>query len=165
MRLRCGALTGGLFMSACFCMFAVIFGALIAGDFQDYLASGNWNTASGEVISSTLQSSTDSEGDTTYRAYVTYFYFAGDERLENDRVSFGDSIYTGSRDSAQETLDKYSPGTSIEVYYDPNNPLDAVIERNLASTMYIFGGVACLGVFISIGALLFAIFRMARGVS
>lgn len=149
---------GGCMFTLFSLVFAAIFGGLSYSNAQDYWASSQWSKGQGQVISGELLSQTDSEGDTSYRALVTYFYYAGDQRMTHDRVRFGDSIYSG-RGSAQDTLDKYPPETAITVYYDPDDPQNAVIERTLTTGIWGFMAVGVGGVVFAILGVIFGILR------
>jgi hypothetical protein len=154
---------GNCFLTIFLLIFGAAFGGLSYGTLRDYWASGNWSVAQGQVISAEMQSQTDSEGDTTYRAYVTYFYYAGDQRLTHDRVKFGDSIYSGSYDTAQDTLNKYPPETAIQVYYDPQNPQNAVIERTITTGGMLFAAVGVGSVLMSLLVFLWTVIRPILG--
>lgn len=125
------------------CILGVVFTALAQGDLRDYLRSGGWATANGEVISSRVIESTSDDGGSTYRPEVTYFFFANDRRYTGNRLYFGDSI-SSSGGGAQDKVDEYPPGRAIDVRYDPSDPGESVVERRLSLGLIAFGVVGVL---------------------
>jgi Protein of unknown function (DUF3592) len=168
--LRFGSVGLGCLVSLCICLCGAGFAVFAIGDFQDYQDSANWKTASGEVLSSEIEesTSTDSNGttSTTYRAAISYRYFVNDTEFTGDRVRFGDDIYSGSRSSAQETADKYSVGTQIDVLYDPDDPSNSVVERDLTGGLQAFlaigGGFMLCAVVMFIGLVFVMPFLISR---
>jgi hypothetical protein len=63
----------------------------------------------------------------SHRAIVTYSYeVAGKERVSH-RVFFDDDQFrTG--DDARDRVRKYEPGSVVQVFYDPQDPSNAVLE-------------------------------------
>jgi hypothetical protein len=143
---------GKIVTGGCGCFFAPLFtlcfGAIFLlvaqGDLRDYVNSNGWGTAEGEVISSRVIVSTDSEGDDTYRPEVNYFYYVGDDRYTGNRLYFGNSI-SSSGGGAQDKVNEYSPGRAINVRYDPDNPGDSVVERRLSLPLIIFAVIGIGG--------------------
>ena len=59
---------------------------------------------------------------------------------------------------AKETIARYPVGTSVPVYYDPANPSEAVIERDMPAFVHsVWGIVAVLTAAILFGAWWFLI--------
>lgn len=127
--------------AACFCLFGGVFVAISAGNLQDYYASESWKTTSGVVISSQVQTNRDSDGSDTYRAHITYEYTANDRRYTHDRLQFGDDIYSSGKSGKEKKVAEYPPGREIIVYYDPENPQSAVVERELTTGIKIFTAI------------------------
>jgi hypothetical protein len=157
--LRFGSVSLGLVVAGCICLCGLCVGAIVIGDFQDYRDSATWKKTQGEVLSAQVQESTNTDTDgrtsTTYRPFITYRYFVGDQEYLGDRLRFGGSIYTSDRSGAENTVRQYTPGTVIDVYYDPDNPEDAVVERDLSSGLVAFLAVA--GVFLLCAVIVFVL--------
>ena len=103
----------------------------------------SWPTTPGTIVSSELTSSTDSDGDTTYRTEVSYTYDAMGRAFTGDKIAFG---YAGSSGYAfhSEIHDALSENTQVAVRYDPRNPERAVLSFGLNQSiifMLIFGTV------------------------
>ena len=94
-----------------------------------------------------ISRSHDSDGgtSTSYYPRVTYEYEVLGHRYRGDRVNFGSAIGYGEPNTAQAVVDRYLPGNNIRVYYNPNNPGEAVLERTAGSSSRI---LIWVGIFI-----------------
>lgn len=110
----------------------------------------NWPATSGKVLAARMieSTSTDSDGDssTTYRAHVQYEYEVMGASYTNDKVNVGMVVSTSSTKKAQETLARYPVGSTVKVYYDPNNPADSVLEQKASSNLTLILGIIFLGI-------------------
>ncbi len=101
-------------------------------------ASQTWPSVMGKVTASSVEVSTSSDSDggtsTSYYPAVTYDYEVLGHRYSSNRVVFGFRVGSGNRAQAQTVVDRYIPGNSIRVYYNPNNPGEAVLERTSQSS-------------------------------
>lgn len=82
----------------------------------------NWSSTTGVVIRSELKSSNSDKGR-RYRAEVEYRYKVNGETYVSDCVSPGRSA-----PSPEGRVNAYREGKRIKVYYDPENPMDAVLD-------------------------------------
>ena len=143
------------------CIFGAVFTLIAQGDMRDYLGSRSWVTADGEVVSSRLISSTDSDGDTTHRPQVDYFFYVGDERWTGNRLYFGDDI-SSSGGGAQKKVDEYPPGRAIKVSYDPDDPTESVVERRVSTALIIFSAIGIVALLATPITLILAVFGLLR---
>lgn len=143
-------------------MFVGIFLVFGLGDLLDYRESNTWIATQGEILNSTLMTSRNSDGDITYRPYVQYRYTVGDDFRVHDRLTFGDEFYDENRTDADKVISKYAIGTVIDVYYNPDDPNDAVIERELTGDMMVASGISLLALLIGIGGLAYMLWRLWR---
>lgn len=94
-------------------------------------ASQNWSGVQGKVIESRLEKreTTDGEGNESisYAAVVRYTYTVRAQEYTGDRIAFG--VKPSNRKAADELVSRYPAATSVTVYYDPENPRQAVLER------------------------------------
>ncbi len=78
---------------------------------------------------------------------ITYEYFVDEAKFESSRVHFG---YQTSSDVsyAQGFVNKYPVGKEVEVYYNPNDPSEAVLEPEIKwfGLLYYIGGYILLSV-------------------
>jgi hypothetical protein len=96
-------------------------------------SSGHWIQAQGRVLHADVQMRRSSNGrggiNTFYYPVVVYEYVANGYRYQNNRMNFGSPMGYGSPTIAQEIVGRYHPGNIIDVYFDPANPQDSVLER------------------------------------
>lgn len=105
-------------------------------------ASLAWPWVLGSVLGSQVASHQSSEGGTTYSPHVSYTYGVDGRDFHNDRLAFGGLVQTSNYQSAERAAARYVPGSHVQVYYNAQNPQDAVLERRSGSTRFlvIFGG-------------------------
>jgi hypothetical protein len=105
-------------------------------------ASQAWPMVLGRVTHSGVRRSTDSDGGTSYEPDVRYMYDVGGRAFENRRLLFGGTLNSGSSRGAEKHAARYAAGSVVQVYYNPANPQDAVLERRSGITrfMVLFGG-------------------------
>ena len=82
-------------------------------------ATGRWRTARGLLteVEPTLQGV----------PRVSYTYTAEGARFTGHRIRIGGTISA----SACDKFDDYDEGVEVDIFYDPQNPSNAVLERNL----------------------------------
>jgi len=95
--------------------------------------SQNWPNAQGTITVSTVResSSTDDDGyvSTYYHPKVEYEYEVGGQAYTGKHVSFGGSTGYGNPAQAKAKLERYPVGALVQVYYNPEKPSEAVLER------------------------------------
>jgi hypothetical protein len=118
---------------------------------QQAVNSQSWPFVMGEVVSAHVEArrSTDADGhsSTSYHPRITYEYEVRGHRYQSNQVSFGGSVGSGSSSGAQAVADRYIPGNRIRVYYNPDNPGEAVLERSAGSSSKILIWVAVFIIF------------------
>ena len=96
-------------------------------------ASQTWPSVIGTVVSAVVETSASSDGhggsSTHHTPCVAYEYEVLGHRYRSDRLSFGASMNVGGYAGAQAVVDRYVPGNQVRVYYNPNQPGEAVLER------------------------------------
>lgn len=103
--------------------------------------SPSWPTAEGVITSSELESWLDDEGDRLYRADISYEYWVGEIKLTGRNVKFG-KVSTNRSSDAEKILQKYPEGVPVNVYYNPDEYVDSVLEPGVHGStwfMPIFG--------------------------
>lgn len=93
------------------------------------IASLTWPTAPGKIKSSRL-APFDADGIEKYVAQVTYEYVVRGKTYLGDRLRFG--TYAGTRQKAQEEVDKYPMGAQVDVHYAPRQPQTSTLEPGIA---------------------------------
>ncbi|MBT3337168.1 MAG: DUF3592 domain-containing protein [Anaerolineae bacterium] len=148
-------------------VFGIIGAVMIYKYFQekkDAEESLGWSSTVGRITKSLMRRETSYESSNTlYYPEVEYTYeFLGTE-YTGDRITFGGSTGNSNRNKSEETLAKYPVGENITVYYDPNNPEDAALERKIGLGGKVFLIVGILFVFLAF--CVFCIGIVAAGIS
>jgi hypothetical protein len=116
-------------------------------------ASRQWPTSSGTITASTLEKSLDSKR--RYRAAVRYRYRVGGKDYESNRVFWGGN--EGREKSMASVVGFYPAGRKVKVFYDPQNPAEAVIDpiQNAGSRPLVLYamGLMTLGLFAFTGGI------------
>lgn len=85
-----------------------------------------WPSTMGTVQMSRIDLRSDSEGGSTEYPVVQYSYQVGGQGYQSMKLAPGpDMGGTGAR----KVVAKYQPGTQVMVFYDPQKPSDAVLEK------------------------------------
>lgn len=151
-------------------MFAVAIGAacfiffLMAKDvYRFYLSSGYWNEAKGVILAIDAEargnSSTNTFGhqshDSFFVAKPTYEYWVGSERFVGESYQKG---MISTFKSREEVMSLFSVGEEVVVYYNPENPNEAVLSKEQKKSSFLgFGlfGLALLIVAFVLGRRIF----------
>ena len=110
-------------------------------------ATRNWQRVPGRILRSFVLVYTGDDGKGC-TATVEYEYRAADgSAYKGTRLRFG---HTGSwtRARAERLLAPFPPGATVDVFFDPGRPADAVLVRgvSLGNTGIFLAGVAFLSV-------------------
>jgi len=128
-------------------------------------ASRRWPTVTGTVLVSevAVQSSRNTSGQPIkiYSADIPYEYKVGDKYCTGDAVKLGGSIETSRRDSFEALVVRYPVGRKVRVYYDPSDPVTAMLEPGELGGVFNMMMVA-LG-FVVVGGLFFSANYFALG--
>jgi hypothetical protein len=120
----------------------VYFLVLLCRSLRMGLASKNWPNVRGIVKESSVEEKSESEGGVIYRPKIIYSYRVDDCDYESDR-SFS-WIRSGWRKRVANIVERYPQGSDVEVYFNPDNPSQAVLERGITPSSYIVGFGVCL---------------------
>ena len=108
--------------------------------------SESWPSAEGVVISSEVEGHRSRDSGTTYSAEILYDYVVNGETLSGNSIKFGE-VSTGNSSNARRYVNKYREGKTVKVYYNEEDPYEAVLEPGVhASTWFmpVFGAVFAL---------------------
>jgi hypothetical protein len=87
-------------------------------------ASKRWPTVGGTIVSSALEKLPDSKR--RYRAAVRCRYRVAGKDYETNRVFWGGN--EGRQKHMASVTARYPAGDKVSVYYDPQNPAEAVLD-------------------------------------
>ena len=121
--------------------------------------SSSWPSTEGEIAHSAVLSQTDTTANdnstTTYKADISYRYKVNGTNYSSSRISLVDFASTSAR--AQSTVGRYPDKSTVQVYYNPSNFAEAVLEPGGAggiNVLYLVGGIfAASGLFFLIMSL------------
>ncbi len=89
-------------------------------------ATLSWPSTQGIVTESFVKLLHSSRGRNSIRPTVVYAYVVNERQYVSSNRGYG--IVAGPQYWAGEIVAKYPVGGVVTVYYDPNNPSDAVLE-------------------------------------
>jgi len=115
------------------------------------MESKSWPTADGKIISSQvvkkIENYTDSDRRrktrTLYEAQVRYDYNVGGRSLIGGRITMADSS-SSSESRAKKIIKRYPPGSACTVYYNPDDPAEAVLEAGITFGTLMLPGMGVL---------------------
>jgi hypothetical protein len=85
-----------------------------------------WPSTMGTVNSSYLERRSSSEGGSTNYPVVQYSYQVGGQTFQNSKLAPGPEV---GGTGAGKVVARYPAGAQVMVFYNPQNPSDAVLER------------------------------------
>lgn len=91
----------------------------------------------------------------SYFPQVRYRYTVAGQTYEGGRINIGAQVGSSKRD-AERILAPYPPGSTVEVFYDPAAPENAVLERGINKTP-VYAGLAMLALAVVLGMVLYAV--------
>jgi hypothetical protein len=131
-----------LFFSIFFIVGAIVLMWGIASS-RSALLSVRWPSVPGNVTVSTISSSHSSKGGTTYGADIHYTYAVSAQNYVGTKVTFGD-ISTSNSADASKILARYPVGKAVNVFYNPNDPAEAVLETGFTMGLLLPLGIGTL---------------------
>ncbi len=116
----------------------LLFDGFIFGSAARQLRAAGYATTEGTILSSQVTHNTDSDGGPTYGVAVSYKYFVGDREFTSERYRYG-SASTSDSGWARALVAKWSPGSTVRVFYNPAKPSEAVLQTGLGgSDLFLF---------------------------
>lgn len=101
-----------------------------------------WPWVEGKILESSREMRTRSNAGRMRRmeyARVVYEYRVDGQVYRSSRLYFGPEV--GGTLASRKAL-KYPVGETVKVYYKPENPSEAVLERNAPALLFLLGMVA-----------------------
>lgn len=93
----------------------------------------DWKVTNGTIIKSYLNEEIKYKDRKHYRSYsaeIIYSYVVADHKIKNDDISHLFHMES-SRTKLSRVIDKYPKGSSVDVYYNPENIEESILERDL----------------------------------
>lgn len=138
------------FLGLIFVPMAVLIVVAVLAKMLEVRQAASWSTAVGRIVRSTTAAEHHRlAGDaTTVRTMpaVEYEFSAGGRKVRGKRISIGED--SGGANTAA-TLRRYTVGAAVTVYYDPADPKNCVLERDVpegvGKGMAILAGLVVVG--------------------
>jgi len=89
-------------------------------------AVSQWPSTMGTVVMSTIEQRSSSEGGYTNYPVVQYSYQVGGQAYQSMKLAPGPEV---GGTGAGRVVARYPAGAQVMVFYNPQNPSDAVLER------------------------------------
>lgn len=101
-------------------------------------SSKRWPATEGKILTSILHEVGSGRG-MSYKAEIVYAYQVDGREHTATKIFWGDkSFLTTSESHLQERLtDDYREGQSVQIYYNPGRPEEAVLEPGAKFRMYV----------------------------
>lgn len=124
---------GLLFFTVFWCSITGVFVGLVAVTaYRVADANLRFLPTEGTVTASRVETSQDSDGDTVRTPVVEYSYTVAGRPYQSKRYTcMVGNFSSGSRGYAEAVVTKHPAGARITVYYDPQHPEAAVVDRSL----------------------------------
>lgn len=87
-----------------------------------------WTPVTGRVITRSIREVVNADVGNQYIPVVVYRYVVGDMQYQGEQLAIGGHTQYARRRNAERRLDRYVSGEPVQVYVDPANPLNAVLE-------------------------------------
>jgi hypothetical protein len=113
--------------------------------------SRGWPQTTGRVETSEIEMRSSSEGGSSPYPHVIYSYSVNGQPLQNDGIQPGGNV--GGM-VAYKIIKKYPAGAQVTVFYNPQNPSDALLERDVpgyvrwlwVALVFINATICCCGI-------------------
>jgi len=99
--------------------------------FTKGLSTLGWPATTGKVISCDVKRVPSSKGPSKFQPVISYSYQINSVEYVSDRYS--STIARGSSQWANEVISKHPANSSIQVFYNPKNPKNSVLDPGLQS--------------------------------
>lgn len=125
----CGLVIFGVFWSG----ITLVFDGLISYQCSRGIKSYQYVETTGKVTSSRVEETRDHKRKRSFRPQVEYDYLVDGKTLHGKVRTFGEATIsgTGARHSAEGVLKRYPVGQEVPVFYNPDDPQQAVLERGI----------------------------------
>lgn len=117
---------------------------LIFSDLHGWFKMQSWEEVPARIVTANLESHSDSDGGTTYKATAQYEYVYKDKRYTSSRVSrYGgaDNIGSFQRDIYNEISPYQNSEKSFRCYVNPSAPQESILYRKARMGMVMFYSV------------------------
>ena len=119
----------------------IIFLAIIFFMRRKMAAVSTWSSTMGTVLMSTIEWRHSSESGSTAYPVVQYSYQVNGRGYQSMKIAPGPEL---GGTGAKKVVARYPAGAQVMVFYDPQNPSDAVLEKKAPAQWFMW---LMLGIF------------------
>jgi hypothetical protein len=94
-------------------------------------ACGTWPKSQGVVIGNELKTELNQRGRINYIPVVQYIFQANHRMVQGNRICVGRPLHFMRLQKANQVLENYPLGCKVWVFYNPQDPEEAVLERRI----------------------------------
>ena len=109
-------------------MFLLIFALRLKPDDEE---CGSWPKSQGVVFENEIKTEFNHRGRISYIPVVQYIFQANHRMLQGHRICIGPPLHFMRQQKANQVLENYPLGCKVWVFYNPQNPEEAVLERRI----------------------------------
>lgn len=111
--------------------FGVILFVLFSFLYKKSKDSKKWNKARGLIIEAFTDEFYMQGEQSSFKAMIKYSYIILDKEYYSKRIYFGDFLRDSFSISSKKIVDKYKKQGVVDVYYNPNNPNESVLQQGI----------------------------------
>ena len=93
----------------------------------------SWPSADAKIVSSEIEISRV-KNSTSYEAKFDYAFDVHGQEWNGHQYGF--FVFSGSEEASEELVSRYPVGTETQIFYDPSQPSDAVMDRSLGPAIW-----------------------------
>ncbi|MEW6287179.1 MAG: DUF3592 domain-containing protein [Chloroflexota bacterium] len=108
---------------------------------QSVANAATWSSTMGTVTYSGIEWRRGSKGGSVAYPVVHYAYHVMGQAYQGNKIAPGPRV---GGTGAQKVTGRYPIGAQVMVYYDPNNPSEAVLERSMPGYVNVLWAVVIL---------------------
>jgi hypothetical protein len=107
-------------------------------------ASACWSRTEGHIVRVWVDERTGGEGETTYYPHIEFRYEVGGEVYDGKEWTHHGLV--GTWENATAVCDRFPAGRKVDVFYDPADPVRAVLEQGVEVKTYVIGMAIAAGI-------------------
>jgi hypothetical protein len=112
--------------------------------YPDAIASKNWQTTDGEIVTSEVRKKGTSTSGVSSYPVIEYAYLVNGQKYRNDRIKIGiQSVSSSGSTWPEDMIKKFHMNKIVKVFYSARKPENAVLEPgiNLRIFGFTIGGI------------------------
>lgn len=125
-------------------VFAIVVFAMVVWSDVKQARAGKWPSCDGKLVERGVRKVQRGE-ETRTEIALRYTYNVSGTDYRGGRIAIGDMSYSDAKDAKRDLDDLYPAGKPVKVYYNPEEPSEAVLEPQPMSWIKtILAGIFCV---------------------